>query len=365
MAEPNDWRTLVAGFAEQRRRIAEIAGPGESPTPAPPRPGAAAAQLAAAEERLGFPLDPGHRALLATADGWDDYAEGACLLGTADIGGGPRWEQARGTLADFFAESDGRYPAALRISADPARCVPVGDCTEDGWNHHLYLTRDVPGAAFELRARRPVLHRDLYTLLRTRLAAVTDRVDRLVWGPEHGPWGRDVHLDPPPVDRIIAAVTALGALAGPGEPVVAGPPAGAERLTGLERALGVTLRPEHRAVLLAADGLRYPGGRVLSVDEIRESALVAQRAAGGAAPARRRGRARITRVPTVPFALSGIALLGVDVRDGRVYDLLAGEPVAGPSATPEGTVIGHLLAECEALWREAGRPPLRTLCAAL
>ncbi|MFC8043991.1 hypothetical protein [Nocardia sp. NPDC057353] len=360
MAEPNTWHAVLEAFTEQARRRAEIDG---APAPdTPPRPGATESELAAAERRLGRPLHPGHRALLATADGWDGYADGAALLGTAELGAGPRHDRAAAVLAEYFAESAGRFPAALGIDPDPAAHTPVGDCAEDGYNQHIYLTP--AGAAFELRARRPVLHPDLAALLRHRLREFTERVDRLMWGPEHGPWGRDVHLDPPPVDRIIAVMTALGRIADPEAPVHAGPPATPERLSRLERALGVSLRPEHRAVLLAADGLRYPGGQVLSVPEIRESALVAQHTAAGDGR-KRAARGRISRVPTVPFALAGIALLGVDVRDGRVHDLLAGQPVAGRAGAEDGTVLGHLLAECEALWRAAGRPPLHTLCVVL
>ncbi|WP_067658353.1 hypothetical protein [Nocardia harenae] len=360
MAEPNTWQALLDAFTEQARRRAAIDG---APAPgSPPHPGATPAELAAAEQRLGRALDPAHRALLATADGWDRFADGAALLGTAELGAGPRHDDAAAVLADFFAESEGRYPAALGIDPDPAVHTPVGDSAEDGYNGHLYLTPD--GAAFELRARRPLLHPGLDALLRHRLREYTERVDRLMWGPEHGPWGHDVHLDPPPVDRIIAVMTALGRIADPEAPVQAGPPATAERLNRLERALGVSLRPEHRAVLLAADGLRYPGGQVLSVPEIRESALVAQHSAAGDGR-KRAPRARISRVPTVPFALAGIALLGVDVRDGRVHDLLAGEPVAGPAGERDGTVLGHLLTECEGLWLAAGRPPLHTLCVPL
>lgn len=59
-------------------------------------PGIAAteAQLLAVEARIGEPLDPAHRAFLATAGGWRGLFQTIDLLGPEDFLGGTRWARA-------------------------------------------------------------------------------------------------------------------------------------------------------------------------------------------------------------------------------------------------------------------------------
>ncbi|MEV6325398.1 SMI1/KNR4 family protein [Nocardia sp. NPDC051787] len=83
------WHDLIERFIAQKRRLLET---GDLEDDTPPNLGATEAQLIAAEQRLGRPLDPQYRELLSVADGWDYFYLFFSLLGTADIGVGPRWE---------------------------------------------------------------------------------------------------------------------------------------------------------------------------------------------------------------------------------------------------------------------------------
>lgn len=51
-----------------------------------PNPRSSRRAIAAAEQRLGWPLPPSYRAFLAKHDGWPRFFEGATLLGTANLG---------------------------------------------------------------------------------------------------------------------------------------------------------------------------------------------------------------------------------------------------------------------------------------
>lgn len=71
-------------------------------------------QLAAAEEHLGFPLDPQYRKFLSHADGWRGFYQDVDLFGTEELRGGSRMQEALDVLdeVDFdslpteFAKSD-------------------------------------------------------------------------------------------------------------------------------------------------------------------------------------------------------------------------------------------------------------------
>lgn len=82
------WLGLLELFAEQKRRLRESRDLEED---SHPNPGATQAQLAAAEQRLGRPLDPQYRELLSVADGWQHFNLFYSLFSTAEIGASARW----------------------------------------------------------------------------------------------------------------------------------------------------------------------------------------------------------------------------------------------------------------------------------
>jgi SMI1/KNR4 family protein SUKH-1 len=60
-------------------------------------PGAPDSAIAVAELRLGRKLPPSYRQFLAFSDGWPDFFENACLLGTGEIGRQPAPPRQSGT----------------------------------------------------------------------------------------------------------------------------------------------------------------------------------------------------------------------------------------------------------------------------
>lgn len=64
---PDVWRDLIEQLVAQKQRLMETSDLEEDTRP---NPGATEAQLAAAERRLGRPLDAQYRELLSVADEW-------------------------------------------------------------------------------------------------------------------------------------------------------------------------------------------------------------------------------------------------------------------------------------------------------
>lgn len=62
-------------------------------------PGAPESAIRVAELRLGRKLPPSYRQFLAFSDGWPEFFEDACLLGTAEIGRQPALSALSGTSA--------------------------------------------------------------------------------------------------------------------------------------------------------------------------------------------------------------------------------------------------------------------------
>lgn len=88
-----EWKSRVVELALVKQALRDADPEGLWPHHLP---GVAAseAQLRAVEATLAGPLDPAHRAFLATADGWRGFFQTIDLFGTQDFLGGPRWARA-------------------------------------------------------------------------------------------------------------------------------------------------------------------------------------------------------------------------------------------------------------------------------
>jgi hypothetical protein len=94
------WPDLVAAMGLLKREVEEA----NDLYPATvPHLAAAPEQLAAAETRLGHPLDPQHREFLSYGNGWPDFSLETTLLSTEELGQGRAWEDINSTL-DAFCE---------------------------------------------------------------------------------------------------------------------------------------------------------------------------------------------------------------------------------------------------------------------
>jgi hypothetical protein len=163
------WRELIDRFIEERHRYAV---PDGGPF-AHPNPGADEGQLRAAEERIGRTLDPQHREFLSVADGWDRYLGSSSLLGTDDLGAGPRWRTVQRAAA-FWLRRVGLDAAGL--ADEPAAFWMIGDHgpLEDGRSVYMYVgdgSALAAGTTFGVPSTT-VVHPDLYSFLRAELTGV-------------------------------------------------------------------------------------------------------------------------------------------------------------------------------------------------
>ncbi|MFD6156525.1 hypothetical protein ACFWF7_18305 [Nocardia sp. NPDC060256] len=112
---------LIEGLIVQRERRARLMPDLYAP-PTYPNPGACESDLAAAEERIGRPLDPIHRRLLEVADGWKEYDGNRNLLGTRDIGLSGTWRSAIEMIEIYHTEG---AEAMFGWPTDIADVVPL------------------------------------------------------------------------------------------------------------------------------------------------------------------------------------------------------------------------------------------------
>ncbi|MCC6553159.1 MAG: SMI1/KNR4 family protein [Polyangiaceae bacterium] len=97
--------------------------------PVAPPPGAPEQAIAGAERRLGFPLPPSYRALLALHDGWPQLYAGAGLLGVRALARGAFVDLARMVIDERVAGCRGGE-AAPRSGRRRGGLVPFGIDTE-------------------------------------------------------------------------------------------------------------------------------------------------------------------------------------------------------------------------------------------
>lgn len=143
------WSVLLGDLGIVTTRLAQVA-PAVYPLSAP-RLGADDAALAAAERRLGHPLDPQHRELLAHGDGWPGAFLDGDVLGTRDLGQGPSWERAV-TALDLFYESgpvdrlparDRLYPVFVAPHQPDVMAIRLDGPLTDGGHEVLWFADDL------------------------------------------------------------------------------------------------------------------------------------------------------------------------------------------------------------------------------
>ncbi|WP_306357092.1 MULTISPECIES: SMI1/KNR4 family protein [unclassified Nocardia] len=373
------WRELVDGLVEQKRRLVTF-GDHESDTM--PKPGASEEQLRAAESRLGRRLDPQYRELLSVANGWDHFWISYSLLGTEDIGSGPRWESGLTQAGIWFDDND--WGDEIGAPNDPASFQLVVE-NDNGYSGNVFLfvgpASDLPiGAAVPLPPE--MTYPDLYSYVRAQLDSMTADADQATLGEYSEPWqGRNLRAAPPTMAEIVAKIGELIQSRNPDRPAPLRAGATVAELDALDRELGGRLHPEHRELLSESNGLATPYwglGDVLSVQDIRDGvrwreelarkqsdedyrydppAWTAEAAQILASGQQRDKPAplveRVGYLPTIPFAMSSTTFYGIDITDGCVRDLLQdGEYFTKYGRRPAmgRTVRDHLLKGCRDLW---------------
>ncbi|WP_405132935.1 SMI1/KNR4 family protein [Nocardia sp. NBC_01388] len=366
------WRQILDDLLEQHRRRA-AADPERHPL-IQPAAGATEQQLRDAENRLGFRLDPQYREFLSIANGWDRYDFFSDLLGTGDLGIGPRWDEAVESLHWFVDDIGPETARNLAIPDDYASSyLPIAD-------RLCMLLRDTAqgpaGSIFSLYVDWGGIWPDLYSYLLAELRQIVYFTDQAVLGPHSETWGRDIRIDPPRFTDIINRIIDLSDAAYPSQPVRPNPGAARASLDELDADLAGALHPEHRELLSITDGLCTPEpmlGHVLSVDDIREGThwhnaltraqtiendyfgdLAEEAAREGERPPPPKPLVleRILELPIVPFSVYDGRVYGIDTRTGKVRELLddAFIPGAFPAyAISYGTVREHLLTICDHL----------------
>src|SRR5690606_18653690 len=102
--DPVRWDALIAHLASARHNLSQVA-PEVYPLTIP-HLAATPDQLAAAEARLGHALDPLYRELLGYGNGWPQLVFTGDMLGTDDLGQGPRWDQGQELLDLYYENCD-------------------------------------------------------------------------------------------------------------------------------------------------------------------------------------------------------------------------------------------------------------------
>lgn len=98
------WDALIAHLGVARQKL--TAASAEAFPFTVPHLAATPAQLEAAEARLGQPLDPLYRELLSYGNGWPQLVFNGDMLGTDDLGQGPRWAHGHALLDLYYANGD-------------------------------------------------------------------------------------------------------------------------------------------------------------------------------------------------------------------------------------------------------------------
>lgn len=152
------WDVLVDEMVVAAARLTQAALDAFAPTA--PRPGASDASIAAAETRLGVPLDAQHEALLRCADGWESAFLGGDLLSAEQLGAGELWAGAQDSLDVFYAEGDSAgWPprdelVPVHVSSHDIDVIAVwlgGPQTDDG-HPVVWFAGEVAGQWPDLRS---------------------------------------------------------------------------------------------------------------------------------------------------------------------------------------------------------------------
>ncbi|NYI03425.1 SMI1/KNR4 family protein [Allostreptomyces psammosilenae] len=123
MTTDDKWGPLIGQMILLKQQIAET---GAIPTfrYTLPRVAAREEEIAAAEARLGAPLDPGYRTFLTYANGWDAFDVSLRLFGTEDFGQGDAWRLGESYVDTFCSfPENAQYP--------PTALLPIAVALED------------------------------------------------------------------------------------------------------------------------------------------------------------------------------------------------------------------------------------------
>ncbi|WP_231707101.1 SMI1/KNR4 family protein [Tsukamurella sputi] len=359
------WRELIDAVVVQKARLVR-ADPELYETSAP-NPGATEEQLLAAERRLGHRLPEQYREFLTVANGWNGWGGiSGRLLGCESMAGASGFEVSirlvDNTVLEWATDADW-----VRIEDDPVT---------------MMLHRDSQGHPAG-SVLRPVYGDTIYgtfeEYVTEHLADLTAWADREALGPHGAAWGRDLRDAEPGLGeilrRLVDAHLDVAMLERRVEAFVPpGSPATPEQVDEVERAIGRSLHPEHRGLLLLMNG--WPGiPYILSTAEIidgerwrtalqekdrfdadhRRQRNAAFAHAGIPIPDDDRPAAsiRAAAIDVVPFGAWSACALGVDVDDGSVRwipDDAKYEEAPGESTTRSvGTVREYLLTEIDRL----------------
>jgi hypothetical protein len=136
-----DWHSEIAKgvLVHQRLRELDTRGIWKYPLPAAPATGA---EIAAAEQKLGYRLDERYRQFLQHANGWRSFFQDVDIFGTEDLTGGEVMDAA---MAQLAAIDPGTFKD--NVGVEMAAMLPVGASTRQPDMFLLGLPRSsVPGA---------------------------------------------------------------------------------------------------------------------------------------------------------------------------------------------------------------------------
>lgn len=142
------WDVLMGEMIFRRTALAEAAR-GRGFAPSIPGARASDGDIAAAEARLGHPLDQHHAAILREGDGYDDVFAFGDLLSTSDLGHGPRWAKGRELLRSFY--EPGRLAGApphesiypIHVGDEDIFVIDMAGPVADGGHPVYWLTDQV------------------------------------------------------------------------------------------------------------------------------------------------------------------------------------------------------------------------------
>lgn len=268
------WGVLMGEMITRRVLLARLA-PDLFPASLPGA-GATDDRLADVEQRLGFPLDPGHRELLGHGDGWRDHFADGDLLSTQELGTSEQWQQGLDLLDRLYAGgAPAGFPARehlypIHVSAAALFVIDRAGPATEGSHPVYWLSDELLGAWSDTegywRAGLELLDRTRARLEAELGAPGTDPLDEGRIALEHllaadgGRRGQGAALIP--AERWRALVGALADRRRPlSETAHDNPPRtlpgalpGPSALHDAEARLGFVLDPQHAALLREADG---------------------------------------------------------------------------------------------------------------
>lgn len=119
------WADYIGTLGALRQELAEVDTSGVYELTIP-HLAATEEEIAAAEARLGHPIDAQYREFLRYANGWPEFFYDSCLLGTNDLGTGELWQHANDNLDVFYESLPEGHPHPPRNEVEPISADPYG-----------------------------------------------------------------------------------------------------------------------------------------------------------------------------------------------------------------------------------------------